>query len=275
MPDRVRELTAAIAAVSAGLQVARERIGSVRVQVKTGVDVVTEADVAAEDAIRGVLGRDCPDIDIVGEERGGQAATASYWLIDPICGTRNYASELPLYCANLALVTDGVVQVAVVGDGVNGQVYAAERGHPAFVASDPGRPLLRARDVPIIALDLGGKPPYADSLEAVGTLYARLVSDGRHHIRMLGTTLPLAKVATGAFGAALMAPSSQPVDPLHCAAGCALAEAAGAIVSDEHGDPWTLESAGFVAAATPELHARLVALMRECFRSSGGALRPG
>jgi len=89
MTDNGRELTAAIAAVSAGLRVARERIGAVRVTTKTGVDVVTDADVAAEDAIRTVLTAHCPEIDIVGEERGGDARSASYWLIDPICGTRN------------------------------------------------------------------------------------------------------------------------------------------------------------------------------------------
>jgi len=159
------------------------------------------------------------------------------------------------------------VKVAVVGDGVNGEVYAAERGHRAFLASDADRPPLRVRDAAIIALDLGGKPPYSDSTEAVGRLHARLVSDGRYHIRMLGTTLPLGRLASGAFAAALMAPSSYPVDPLHCAAGCALAEAAGALVGDERGNPWTLQSAGFVAAATPELHAFLVAMMKDCFGS--------
>ena len=29
-----------------------------------------------------------------------------YWLVDPICGTRNFASGIPLYCVNLALVED-------------------------------------------------------------------------------------------------------------------------------------------------------------------------
>jgi hypothetical protein len=40
--DHARELAAAIAAVTAGLRVARERIGAVRVTTKSGVDVAVE-----------------------------------------------------------------------------------------------------------------------------------------------------------------------------------------------------------------------------------------
>jgi len=261
-----RELEAAILAVTAGLNVARRREGADTIALKSGVDVVTAADVSAEDAMRGVLRKHCPEIAIVGEERGSDSLNPTrYWLIDPICGTRNYASELPLYCTNLALVDTDQVLVAVVGDGVDGSVYAAARDKPAFVASDAQHPALHARDGSIIALDLNGHPPYSGSRDGVGRLYAALVSHGGYHIRMFGTTLPFAKVATGTLAAALMVPGGEPSEPLHFAAGCALAESAGAIVSDARGGAWHPRSSGFILAATKKLHAYLVDLVRHSF----------
>jgi myo-inositol-1(or 4)-monophosphatase len=269
MVDRggsTRELEAAIAAVTAGLAVARERATwSLEVTVKEGVDVVTDADVAAEDAIRAVLTERTPDLAIVGEERGGDGGDGPHWLIDPICGTRNYASHMPLYSTNLALVIDDVVRVAAVGDGTTGRVYAAMRGERAFVASDQARPALYAKAGSVVALDLAGKPPFQGDVAAVGRLFARLVGDGRFHPRYLSTTLPFTKLACGDFAAALLI-SNGDADPLHSAAGCALAEAAGAILTDEAGQPWRLGGSSLIGAATPELHRLLLDLIADSFR---------
>jgi fructose-1,6-bisphosphatase/inositol monophosphatase family enzyme len=71
----------------------------------------------------------------------------------------------------------------------------------------------------------------------------------------------------GAFNASLQQPwlLGAVVDPLHLAAGAALAEAAGACVSDAQGNPWNLSSASCVAAATPALHADLLVLIASSF----------
>jgi myo-inositol-1(or 4)-monophosphatase len=207
MHDYKRELEAAIEAVHAGLSIARQpALRDLHVHGKGGVDIVTDADIAAEDAIRRVLLLRCPEIPQVGEERGGKRSVdgAPYWLIDPICGTRNYASKLGLYATNLALVVADQVQVAVVGDGANGQIYAAERGQRAFVADAAERPTLHARAGTVLALDLAGKPPFEGSSHAVGRLVATLISDGGYHLRMLGTTLPFAKLASGDMAGLMM-----------------------------------------------------------------------
>jgi myo-inositol-1(or 4)-monophosphatase len=161
---------------------------------------------------------------------------------------------------NLALVVDGRVRIAAVGDGTNGRVYAAISGERAFLASDPARPWLRVASGSVVALDLAGKPPYRGDLAAVGRLFARLVGDGRFHTRYLSTLLPFAKLACGDIAAALLI-SNGDADPLHSAAGCALAEAAGAIITDESGEPWRLGGSSLIGAATPELHATLLELI--------------
>ena len=80
-------------------------------------DVVTETDVAIENALRSTADQEL-GITLVGEERGGAAPEGTpYWLLeDPLCGTTNFAMGIPLYCVNLAVVLDGQITAAVVGD---------------------------------------------------------------------------------------------------------------------------------------------------------------
>jgi fructose-1,6-bisphosphatase/inositol monophosphatase family enzyme len=99
------ETDAAINAARLARRIADSRAGADAVQFKQGIDIVTAADVACEDAIREELARSFPDHPVVGEERGGEPRSGEpYWLVDPICGTRCYASDVPLYCTNIALV---------------------------------------------------------------------------------------------------------------------------------------------------------------------------
>src|SRR5207248_11697906 len=61
--------------------------------------------------------------------RGGEpVAGQPYWLVDPICGTRHFASNIPLYCHNIALVENGEVTVAAIGVGKTGEILFAEKG---------------------------------------------------------------------------------------------------------------------------------------------------
>src|SRR6185436_18305678 len=100
-----KETEAAIRAATVAQQLADSRVGADDVTSKGGNDLVTAADVACEDAIREELLRSFPDYPVIGEERGGEPiAGKPYWLVDPICGTRMYASNMPLYCHNIALV---------------------------------------------------------------------------------------------------------------------------------------------------------------------------
>lgn len=66
---------------------------------------VTEADKRAEKKIREELNENT-DYSIVGEEHGGNLDSDSYWLVDPIDGTQNYAYKQPLYGTAVALIED-------------------------------------------------------------------------------------------------------------------------------------------------------------------------
>jgi myo-inositol-1(or 4)-monophosphatase len=253
------ETLAAFAAVRAGLAVAQRRTGAEQITAKDGIDIVTGADVAAEQAIRQVLTEHFPQLPIVGEEGGeSQPQSGVYWLVDPICGTRNYASRLGLYCTNVALIEDGIATIAAIGDGGTSEVHYAERGRGAFCARTEGDIPLTARDGTVIGIELGGKPPYRDPV--FGKLITGLAADGRFYPRLLGTTLDFVKVASGDMAGLLLLTDT--ADPLHTAAGCLLAEEAGALVTDRSGAGWTLATTTLVVAANSELHAELLRRLR-------------
>ena len=130
---------AAIQAAGIAQRIADSREGADQVTSKGGIDLVTATDLACEDAIRAELTRAFPGYPVIGEERGGSSvAGMPYWLVDPICGTRPFASNVPLYCTNIALVENGTVTVAAVGVGQTGELLYAERGAGAWMRTAAG-----------------------------------------------------------------------------------------------------------------------------------------
>jgi myo-inositol-1(or 4)-monophosphatase len=258
-------------AVGIGLAMIRGRVGADRIAVKGPRDLVTDTDVAVEDAIRAELGRRYPAYPVVGEERGGAASIGRgpFWLVDPICGTHNFASGLPLHCANVALVEDGSLAVGVVGDGGTGDRYVAERGMGAWLLKDGAARALRASEM---SRSLSVSDPGSvaeDQRIAVNVIRAAILGD-RWFVRMLGTTLGLAHLAAGYLSAYLQVRVSSPV---HTAAGCLLASEAGATITDLDGRPVGLRTGSFLASATPELHDELLAMVAEA-RNEAPAHRP-
>lgn len=71
-------------------------------------DPVTEADRAAEEAIRAVIRAACPDDGIQGEEfPPHEGSSARIWVIDPIDGTRSFLCGVPLFGTIIGLLDDG------------------------------------------------------------------------------------------------------------------------------------------------------------------------
>jgi histidinol phosphatase-like enzyme (inositol monophosphatase family) len=114
------ELEQALAVASIAADRARTetlpRFRSVAVETKPDGSPVTEADRAAERAIRQVLQESYPDFGILGEEYGGQplADGRPYWVIDPIDGTIAYSRGIPLFSTLIALVAGNEPVVGVI-----------------------------------------------------------------------------------------------------------------------------------------------------------------
>jgi myo-inositol-1(or 4)-monophosphatase len=253
-----RETLVAVDAVQRGLAIAGRGVGAEAVASKGGRDIVTPADVAVEDAVRGLVieGLGFP---VVGEERGGEASVdgTPYWLVDPICGTRNFASGLPLYCVNLALVEGHEVTVAVVGDASTGAIAVAERGRGAWRLKDGARERLTTRDRSRTIVVEDGKSS-GRRRERAADFAALAIRADRWHFRSLGTTLALPYLAAGRIAAYAVFW----VSAVHSAAGSLLVAEAGGTISDLDGLPWTIDSDSLLAAADPRLHAELLDWLR-------------
>jgi fructose-1,6-bisphosphatase/inositol monophosphatase family enzyme len=90
------ETRVAIAGVERALELARRGVGAAATITKGGRDLVTATDVAAEDAVRGIV-RDAVGAVVVGEERGGEAPAddSPYWLSIPSAGPATSLPEFP------------------------------------------------------------------------------------------------------------------------------------------------------------------------------------
>ena len=255
----------AIAAVRRGLELTRAGAGAEEITSKGGRDLVTATDIAVEDEIRRVVGDASPH-PVVGEERGGEAPPdgSAYWLLDPICGTRNFASGIPLYCVNLALVEGDRITVAVVGDASVDEIQFAEQGRGAWATSRKGhRRLATSGQNQTIVVESG------HATGARREHSARFAQDAiradRWDIRNLSSTLSLPYVSAGRVAAYVLFSASA----LHAGAGTLLVAEAGGTVSDIEGEPWTLESDSVLASATPALHRDLIGMVHSAARSAG------
>jgi myo-inositol-1(or 4)-monophosphatase len=118
-------------------RVLAEKFGrAIRVTNKGDIDLVTEADIAAERLIVERIRSYHPRHAILTEESGdvvslGDAGSEYKWVIDPLDGTTNYAHGYPVFCVSVALEHEGRVVLGVVYDPTREELFAAERGQGA------------------------------------------------------------------------------------------------------------------------------------------------
>jgi len=263
--DLRRPTQAALAALRTIRPYVEERSGATDVTEKAPNDIVTATDVLVQNHIEHVLREYEPDIVFVGEEGTPRSAqdAARAWLVDPICGTANYAAALPLFATNIALLQEGQMVAACIADGGTGDICVAEVGRGAWrVDSDGLQPLHVHATYRMLSVD--PDPSGGEGIADFSTSFAiRAIEKRRWNVRVLGSTIALMYVATGRLAAAVYAPLGRAA--LHVAAGALLAREAGASVSDHTGAEWTLDSPILVVAATEGLHAELQTLAAEVY----------
>ncbi|MFE6160484.1 inositol monophosphatase family protein [Streptomyces sp. NPDC056486] len=249
----------AIAAARAGADVVRDMYGQRLARIDKGAgDFATDADVKAEKAIVGVIRAARPDDAVLGEEGGqqGGAEAARQWLVDPLCGTLNYAVGNMLVAVNVALRGGA----AAVADPFSGEVFFTD-GETAWVRSAGAD----ARLAPTSAtqlVDVNLDPPFpgAPGFRAVDLLAQQRFVE-RFRPRVVSTTLALAWVAAGKR-AAYVTDGGDLSGSVHFAAGIALCRAAGCVVTGIDGEPIGRTGRGLVVAADGETHQSLMSLIR-------------
>ncbi|MEV6351541.1 inositol monophosphatase family protein [Streptomyces hydrogenans] len=246
----------AATAARAGAEVVRGLYGRELDRVDKGEgDFATAADLAAERAILDVLRAARPDDAVLGEEGGSQGAAGGrrQWLVDPLCGTLNYAVGNKLVAVNVALRGGA----AAVADPFGG-LFRTD-GTTAW--GEDGEVLAPTAATGLVDVNLDPPFPGAPGFRAVDLLaHPDFVAGFRP--RVVSTTLALAWVAAGRR-AAYVTDGGDLSGSVHFAAGIALCRAAGCVVTGLDGTPVGEDGArGLVAAADAATHARLMAMVR-------------
>ncbi|MDG2404535.1 MAG: inositol monophosphatase family protein [Paracoccaceae bacterium] len=215
---------------------------------------VTIADQDTEKAIRAALELSFPGETIFGEEFGQSGSHDDMWIVDPIDGTRSFITGLPLFGMLLGFVSDGTPQLGVINMPALNELYAGARGmgatlNGAPIAVSSCRELSKAR----LFLNEAGKMAIN-----VPAQFARFILAGE--LRRFGADCYSHALVASGHADAVIDFGLQPYDYLPVAA---VIEAAGGIMTDWQGQPLSLTSDGStLTAATPELHAELLELIR-------------
>lgn len=127
---------------------------------KGGGDPVTIADRESEEALQEALDKLAPGLPCVGEEAAHhddsvlEYLKGPCWIVDPIDGTRNFASGQPPFGILIAQADGGVAQSGWIYDCLSGRFCAAHRGKGAFVGGDKITARTTGEEPPVAAISL-------------------------------------------------------------------------------------------------------------------------
>jgi fructose-1,6-bisphosphatase/inositol monophosphatase family enzyme len=225
--------------LEAGQLAAHMRRHGYSVKRKTSIsDIVTSADRAAEEVIGNRLRYERPEDGLVGEEGAAHPSLhrGRVWHIDPIDGTYNYASGIPIWCVALALVDDDGPVLGAVYHPDSDELWLGGREQQTTCN---GEPVPSITDRPLAAVSLASYlHPATLPQDDIRVPLLRAIAPAAT-VRTIGSgSVELAWIAGGRLGGFLQ------YDTLSWdwLAGAALVRAAGGVaeVVPAHGHDWHL-----------------------------------
>jgi myo-inositol-1(or 4)-monophosphatase len=259
VPSDEHFLDAALrAAHAAGRVLRRYFTKAYRIEYKSDINLITEADREAEAVILRTLRHDFPDHAYLAEESGhpGDGSRSPYrWIIDPLDGTTNFAHSFPVFCVSIALEADGEILLGVVYDPVHKELFVGRKGRGATLNNRPVRVsgierLNRALLVTGFAYNLRQVPE--NNLDHFSAFTLRTQG-----VRRTGSAaLDLCYVACGRFDGFW----ELYLSPWDTAAGMRIALEAGAVVTDFSNRPFRIESKEIVAS-NGKIHGEMIEVL--------------
>jgi len=207
----------------------------IRVEKKANQTPLTEADILSNNIIVPALKALTPDYPVLSEE-GEQfdynirKNWTTYWLIDPLDGTREFIHKTDDFCVNIALIQDFTPVLGVVFSPVAKTCYTSCLGHSAIFRNAEGdeqtittSPWPDANPVRVILSRHAKTDTLAKFFENIG----------RHEVKVQGSGLKFCSIAKGA---AEIYPRLGPISEWDTAAGQCILECAGGAVFDFEGN---------------------------------------
>ncbi len=109
---------------------------------KSANDFATETDASVEAHIEQRIATAFPGDVLIGEEGGerlpqpGHDASGYRWIVDPLDGTFNFVHGFPYFASSIAVEHEGVIEIGVIANPLNDEVFYAERDHGAWLQRD-------------------------------------------------------------------------------------------------------------------------------------------
>ena len=232
-----------------------------QVREKGRADLVTDADLGSQEAIRSYLLGRFPDHAFLGEEgpagksRPGPGAPPT-WIVDPLDGTTNYVHDCPLYCVSIGLEIAGELVVGAIYEPSRNELFHAIRGQGAYL--NERRLQTSTTDRLENALLATGFPPDLSGQEQ-SLDWWRYFSFKTQSMRRTGSTaINLAWLAAGRFDG-FYAFDNHVWD---VAGGTVIVREAGGVLSNIDGSVYDPYGAQALASNGP-LHPALVEAMRQ------------
>lgn len=244
-----------IEAVNAGATVLKEYFyKEFTIAHKEGMNnLVTEADVKAEQAIIKVIKQHFPDHCILCEEEGSVKNESEYkWIIDPIDGTVNFAHHVPICCVSVAVEHLGEILLGAVYNPLMNEFFLAESGKGASLNGHAIN-VSTKKDFTKSFIVTGF--PYKYPVGGKGPLYTieKLIRLGLPIRRLGSAALDLCWVAAGRFDCYY----EHQLEPWDSAAGSLIVTEAGGKISSFTGGEFSVYNSG-VAATNGLLHDELI-----------------
>lgn len=218
--------------------------GSLTFSFKGHQDYLTEVDGLVEKLVIERLSALFPQDGFIGEEGGGTGSDR-VWVIDPIDGTSNFARGIGHFCVSIAFVENGGPSIGVIYDPMRDELFAAERGHGAWLNGEP-MSVSGQSDAHRASVECGWsmRRPITDYLAMTG----RVAATGAGLYRMGSGALGMAYVAAGRIDAYC----ELHINAWDVLAGLVLVQEAGGVTNDfTTGD--YLRDGNPVLASTPGL----------------------
>lgn len=230
-----------------------------RLTAKGDRDMASEVDYAIEAAVRQFLAERTPEVDFLGEENGltGHDGGGLLWALDPVDGTVNFVHGSPLCGISLALLDGTRATLGVIDLPWLGHRYHAIQGQGAYRDDQP----ITVSTVATLREAVVAIGDYAVGPDATQRNQIRLDITGRlaataQRVRMHGSAaVDFALLAEGAVDAVVIMSNNT----WDTAAGVTIAREAGAVVTDQHGDPHDRNSAATIAT-NPHLTGKILQL---------------
>jgi histidinol phosphatase-like enzyme (inositol monophosphatase family) len=220
-------------------------------------DPVTDADRAAEHAMRAILADRRPDDGILGEEHGARAGTSGRtWVIDPIDGTRAFLVGAPTWGTLIALTGPEGPLFGLIDQPHTGERWTGGLGHAAL-ATPAGETRLAARPTGSLA-----DARLCTTFPEIGTEAERAA------FSRVAAQVRLTRYGLDCYAYGLLAAGhvdlviEAGLAAYDICAPIAVIEAAGGIVTNWSGGP-AHEGGQVLAAANPRLHAAALGLLRQ------------